>query len=674
MPDQSKNPLNFWKELKRRKVVRVIIIYAAAALAILEAVDIIFPRMGFPDWTITFVIFLLVIGFVITVILSWIYDIHPEEGIIKTEPAHKIKEKDIPKSSNSWKFASYISFVVIFGLIVLNIIPRSGKKEILDTSIAVLPLVNLSSNDDVSSIGFTNEIIMELQKIKAFSRVLSLTSTMQFAEHQPTIPEIGQILNVNYIIEGTIQKQHDKISIIIQVISAKEDDHIWAEEFKDAWENRFNLQDQIALVVAEELQAVITPEEKQRIEKVPTTSLTAYDYYQRGRALQEEKWWSRESTDRDLQRVEDLYVKALEHDSTFALAYTGLAWVYYRKNYYPTFLAENFLDSMLILADKALSFDPQLSEAFVFRGIYYQEHGAAVQAIDEYKRALHYNPNEWLAYSRISSLYRSKDEYLEAIKNYYIAASLHRGTSLPEIYRSIAGSFLSTGFNNISRNIAKEALVLDNDSASYYRILCEAESYIGRFEDAVRYRIRAFAIDSTFIDDLLIIGNNYLFLGKFEKALEYYKKLNIKQVEMLQAYDNYDRELRKERVSIRLAQAYSLLGMEDEAKYHLHESIVYLQKRKEMERAPAHTISHEIFALALFYACLGDKDKAFEYLRHYNQMQHFPAWLIIQLKVDPGFTNIRDKPEFQQIYQDVEAKYQAEHERVKQWLEENDML
>src|SRR5210317_1668509 len=119
----------FWQELKRRNVVRVITVYAGVAFVILELVDIIAEPLKLPSWLLPVVIVLLSIGFIIAVILSWIYDIHPEGGMVKTEPAEKVKAEDIPKSSNNWKIASYISFVVIVGLIVLNIIPRSGKRR-----------------------------------------------------------------------------------------------------------------------------------------------------------------------------------------------------------------------------------------------------------------------------------------------------------------------------------------------------------------------------------------------------------------------------------------------------------------------------------------------------------------------------------------------------------------
>ena len=118
----------FWQELKRRNVVRVITVYAGAAFVILELVDIITEPLKLPSWLLPVVIVLLSVGFIIAVILSWIYDIHPEGGVVKTEPADQVKPEDIPKSSNGWKVASYISFVVIVGLIVLNIIPRTSRK------------------------------------------------------------------------------------------------------------------------------------------------------------------------------------------------------------------------------------------------------------------------------------------------------------------------------------------------------------------------------------------------------------------------------------------------------------------------------------------------------------------------------------------------------------------
>ncbi len=127
MPDSPNKISNFRQELKRRNVVRVITIYAGAAFVNLELVDIIAEPQKLRSWLLPVVIILLSIGFMITVIFSWIYDMHPEGGIVKTEPAEKVGEASAPPSSKGWRIASYISFIVIVALIVLNIISRTGN-------------------------------------------------------------------------------------------------------------------------------------------------------------------------------------------------------------------------------------------------------------------------------------------------------------------------------------------------------------------------------------------------------------------------------------------------------------------------------------------------------------------------------------------------------------------
>jgi energy-coupling factor transporter transmembrane protein EcfT len=172
MPEDPNKLTQFWQELKRRKVVRVITIYAAAAFVIIELINNVYEPLRLPVWTPTLVIVLLCVGFIITVIVSWVYDITPE-GIEKTDPAHKAKEVDKPVSSNSWKIASFISFVVIVALILFHILSSSNsssKITNLETSIAVLPFENMSDDSEFAHLGdaMTDEIIMQLYKINEF--------------------------------------------------------------------------------------------------------------------------------------------------------------------------------------------------------------------------------------------------------------------------------------------------------------------------------------------------------------------------------------------------------------------------------------------------------------------------------------------------------------------------
>ena len=119
----------FWQELKRRNVVRVITVYTAVSLAILELVSNISEPFGLPDWTLKLVFVILIIGLIIAVILSWVYDVHPEGGMVKTESADQVRTADPAGSSKGWKIATYVSVVIITGLIAFNIFGGSEDQR-----------------------------------------------------------------------------------------------------------------------------------------------------------------------------------------------------------------------------------------------------------------------------------------------------------------------------------------------------------------------------------------------------------------------------------------------------------------------------------------------------------------------------------------------------------------
>ena len=171
MPDSPNKLSQFWQELKRRKVVRVITVYAATTFVILELVSIIEEPLQLPDWTLELVIVLLCIGFIITVIFSWIYDITPE-GIEKTKPIKESEEEGSEKPSgfNAWKIATYISVVIIIGLIIFHTVGERKQAEYiteLEKSIAVLPFEDMSPHEDQEYFcdGMAEEIINALTRV-----------------------------------------------------------------------------------------------------------------------------------------------------------------------------------------------------------------------------------------------------------------------------------------------------------------------------------------------------------------------------------------------------------------------------------------------------------------------------------------------------------------------------
>ena len=202
-----------------------------------------------------------------------------------------------PTEKNKTKII--IASVIVLALIVLGyfLIPTLSKpKEQLEKSIAVLPFRNDSPNDSTTYFmnGVMEEILNNLQKINDFSRVLSRNSVEQFRNNTTkSMPEIAKKLNVNYIVEGSGQKYGNKFVLRVQLIAANNEKHLWGKSYDHEIRETsdiISMQSEIAQSIAAELKTIITPEEKQLINKIPTTNLTAYDFYQQGREEQTKYW------------------------------------------------------------------------------------------------------------------------------------------------------------------------------------------------------------------------------------------------------------------------------------------------------------------------------------------------------------------------------------------------
>ncbi|MCK5699730.1 MAG: tetratricopeptide repeat protein, partial [Cyclobacteriaceae bacterium] len=559
----------FWQELKRRNVVRVITVYAGAAFVILELTDIITEPLKLPSWLLPVVIVLLSIGFIIAIILSWIYDIIPEGGLEKTEPAHKVKEEDIPKSSNTWKIASYISFVVIVGLILLNIIPRvkeTKERTLPDKSIAVRPFWNESTDQKNESfvIGMTEDIRNNLAKI-ADLRVQSRGSVEKYRDTDYTTLDIARDLNVSYILEGTAQRIEDQVKINVQLILAETDDHVWEasyrEEIADV-KQVFDIQNQIAQAVATEIKAIIAPEEKELMEKNMTFSLRAYDFYQKGR---EELW--KISFDNDLDanyKAEGYFHDALRYDPAYALAYSGLAWTFFYEHVGENVLSESYLDSTLILANIALEHDNQLSDAHLVKGQYYFTMGRPEQAIENLDLALKYNPNSWMAY-RIKGSSHLQNNFVESIESSHNAALHHRGSQISDILRTIGYAYVNAGFSEMGKFYQREAFKLDKDTLRDLLTSARFEGNMGNYLKFVELYEQG-KLDTTNENILWRAGYNYLFLGKYEKALKLFEtRLNIAKSVDLEAANG----------SHRIAYTHFKLGNQEKAEFYFNKQLEF---------------------------------------------------------------------------------------------------
>ncbi len=579
----------FWKELKRRNVVRVITVYAGAAFVIIELINNITEPLRLPEWTPTLVIIILLIGFPLAIIFSWIYDIHPEEGLVKTDPANEVKTEDVPGSSNSWKVASYISFVVIVGLIVLNIIPHSGKKEILDKSIAVLPFANMSDAGEFEHLGdaITDEIIMQLYKINEF-QVRSRTSIMQYKETRKASPDIGQELNVNYLLEGSTQRFEDQVRIRVQLIEASTDDHIWGEIYEGDWSDIFDIQINVARKVAQKLKTVLTPSELERIGIKPTENIEAYNLYLQGRY-----YWNRRTKD-DLLKSISFFEKAIYMDSLYALAFSGIADAYIVLGELSFLEAAKGFQKARAAALKAIELDKNLAEPHIALAAVRRDYDWDwTGAEQEYLKGIELNPDNATAHQWYSEFLSVMGRHDEAMEEINVALELD---PLSPIIFTIAGS-----------------------------ITCK---YARRYDQALDQCLKAFEIDSNFVYGHNSTAGVYIVLERYDDAVREAKKA----VNLSGGDYNYKGTL---------AWAYALSGQVEESEVILQELI---------EKADTITMWND--EIAKIYLALGMKDLAMDwlekglpdrdfYLIHLNEQPYYD-----DLREDPRFKDLLGKVGF----------------------------
>lgn len=388
----SRNPFQFWKELKRRKVIRVITVYAAAAFVILELISIIIEPLRLPEWTLQMVIVLLVIGFILSVILSWVYDVTPE-GIEKTKSAADTISNKPQPASKGWKIATLVSVLIIIAFVVFYILgnnKRSSDISKLEKSIAVLPFNNLSEEKGNEHFvdGIVEDLLNRISVIEEL-KVISRTSSDMFRERgMKSILEIADELDVSFIVEGSVQRYGDKARITVQLIDAINDDHIWAKNYDREIVDVFKTQSEIAMQIATELRMILTSKQKTHIQENRTINVKAFELYQMGRF-----YWNKRTGDGYNTSIE-YFNKAIEEDPDYGLAYAGLADTYNLMALQGWIDEQEGRDKSVELAIKALTLNEDLAEAYTVLGsIYDYVDWDWENAEQAFKRALEINPN-----------------------------------------------------------------------------------------------------------------------------------------------------------------------------------------------------------------------------------------------------------------------------------------
>ena len=559
------------------------------------------------------------------------------------------------------KYKPYLIAVpvgVILAMLALVILlrPFMTVKKSYEKSIAVLPFEN-DSNDSTNLYfvnGLMESILNDLQKIEDL-RVISRTSVEKYRNMPKTIPEMGKELNVRYFVEGSGQKIGDQILLHVQLIDASNDKHLWAKEYKREAKDIFQLQTEVAKNIASGIEAVITPEEENRINKAPTDNLVAYDLFLQGRDFMTR------GNRKGLEKAIDYFKKAVAEDNKFALAYADIAISYY---YLDIFRKEKQYTSQINqYADKALFYDDQLSQSLAAKALFYISSKDYSMAESYLHKALRYNPNSVMIINLLSEFYTNyapnTGKYLEyALKGIRLDIGAHDSSTASIIYLHVSNALIQSGFvDEAERYINKSLDYNPNNIFSVYvkaYILYAKNRDLEQTKDLLLATLRR---DTTRLDVMQEVGKIYYYLRDYNKAYSYYKQfLDIKASLNLDIYPFEN---------AKIAVVFDKTGHTLEAKKLMDDY---------WHTAENDNSVYKQISLSVYYAYQGDTKKAIEHLKKFSQQENYYYWILLFLKIDPLVDKVKDEPEFKRTMKEIETKFRKHHDRLKKDLEKQGLI
>jgi len=370
--------LSFFDELKRRKVFRVVIAYVVGAWVFAQVADLVAGNFLAPVWVMQMIITVLVVGLPISLVLAWAFDLTPE-GIVRAQN----DDTSQPALSNTQTFSLVGGMFAVVAVILYLIWPQTSPPPptAFDNSIAVLPFANDSAaeeNAEFFAVGMHDELLTRLADITTL-KVISRTSVMEYRDTTKNMRQIGEELGVVYLLEGRVQRAGNRLHIIIQLIHAASDEHLWQDTYDRELtaENIFALQAEMATSIATELHQTLSPEMTAKLNERPTQNTRAYDFYLSG-----DVYLKRLQLDVAIQQFE----RAIEEDPMFAVAWAALSRAHTRAYWE----GRNRIDAQHLEKARdavATAFElvPDLPQAHFALGYFYmyvtREHGKSLAAL-----------------------------------------------------------------------------------------------------------------------------------------------------------------------------------------------------------------------------------------------------------------------------------------------------
>jgi TolB-like protein/DNA-binding winged helix-turn-helix (wHTH) protein/Tfp pilus assembly protein PilF len=477
------------------------------------------------------------------------------------------------RPSRVFRYALLIIVPLILAALAYALYRRESPRPAM-SSIMVLPLENISGNssEEYFADGMTDALIGDLAKIKGL-HVISRTSSMHYKGTKKSLPDIAREINVDAIVEGTVQRSGDRVVVRTQLIHAPTDRHLWVGDYTRDVRDVLDLQSEIARAVAQEVRIQMTADEQARFASRRPVRPKAYDDYLQGRYL----YWNKR-TEENLNKAIALFQSAIKEDESYAPAYVGLADCYnalgaVQVASMPPREARQHAEEA---ATKALQLDGQLGEAYSALGYVKHFNWDWTAAEQNHKRAIELNPS-----------------YANA-HNFYASYLMSRG----RIEESIAASNRARELDPFSLSISAQRGFLFENAR--------------RYDEAIEQLRNVIGMDPTHYQALWILGHTYAANKQYDEAVAAAEKAVVVSERTPGALGM-------------LGLAYGLAGRKAEATKILNE---LLELNKTRYVTPA--------AFVNVYLGLGDKEQAFVWLeKAYQERSNFVAYLKVFPLLDP---------------------------------------
>jgi serine/threonine-protein kinase len=378
--DGSRSFVPLIAELKRRRVFRALVGYAIVSFAVLQVIEPITHGLHLPDWTLSFVVVALAIGFPVVVVLAWVFDVSAGR-IERTRPLRP----DAPGGLRVGLALGVVAMLAVVPALAWHF-TRSSRTAAAPArpaaaSVAVLPFANFSpaKEEEYFSDGITEEVINALANVEGL-RVVSRTSAFAYKNKSLSVRQIGEELAVATVLEGSVRREGNALRLTAQLINVADGYHLWSKTYDRELKNVFAVENEVATAIADALRPRLL--KPSSLAPATTASSEAHDLYLKGR-----HFWSRRTAE-DLKEAMRLFEKAIAVDPTYALAHAGLSDCYLLLAEYTSARPADILPKAKPHAYRALELDGELAEAHASLGLISIYDYDWATAEREFKRAI----------------------------------------------------------------------------------------------------------------------------------------------------------------------------------------------------------------------------------------------------------------------------------------------